>query len=169
MAQKQLNDATITSPMAGTAVTVNVKEGDIIPSPGLSAIVPIYLIDPATIQVSAQIDEIDIAGVKLGQKVIISLDSAPGTPYEGKVKSISLAPVANPQNSGVVVYEVKVGFVSPPPPEVKLGMSATVDIITTERQGVLLIPSRAIKEDNQGNSVVDVHGKSKNRNTAGTS
>jgi multidrug efflux pump subunit AcrA (membrane-fusion protein) len=67
-----------------------------------------------------------------------------------------MVPVANPQNSGVVVYEVKIGFASPSPPEVKPGMSATVDIIIAEYQGVVLIPSRAIKEDNQGNSMVDV-------------
>jgi RND family efflux transporter MFP subunit len=156
VAQKQLTDATITSPIIGTAVTVNIKEGDMIPSPGLSTIVPIYLIDPTTIQVSTQIDEIDVAGVKLGQKAIISLDSAPNTPYQGKVNSISLAPVANPQNSGVVVYEVKVVFSSPPPPEVKLGMSATVDIITNERTGVITVPNRAIKEDSAGKTSVDV-------------
>jgi HlyD family secretion protein len=151
-----LNDATIIAPIDGIAVTVNVKEGDTVPSSSINPTTPIYLIDISSMQVSAQIDEIDIPGVKLGQDVIISLDSAPDMQYAGKVKSISMAPVANPQNSGVVVYEVKAGFVNPPPPEVKLGMSATVDIITNEHKDVLLIPSRAIKEDNQGNPVVDV-------------
>jgi RND family efflux transporter MFP subunit len=152
LAQKQLNDATITSNLNGLAVTVDVKEGDTVS--GLN--VPIYLVDPTTLRVSAQIDEIDVASVKIGQKVNIKLDSAPDTQYVGKVISISLAPVANPQNSGVVVYEVKVGFVNPPPAEVKLGMSATVDIISTEKQGVLLVPSRAVTTDNQGKTVINV-------------
>ncbi len=72
------------------------------------------------------------------------------------MKAISTTPVANPQSSGVVVYEVKIGFASPPPPEVRLGMSATVDIITSERKDALLAPSRAIKEDEQGNTQVDI-------------
>jgi len=156
VAQKNLSDATVTAPIAGTAVTVDIKEGDMLPPSTISMSTPIYLIDLNSIQVVAQIDEIDIAGVKLGQKVIINLDSAPGTQYEGSVKSISMVPVANAQNSGVVVYEVKIAFSNPPPPEVKTGMSATVDVITTEHKGVVLIPSRAIKEDAQGNSVVDV-------------
>jgi RND family efflux transporter MFP subunit len=156
VAQKNLSDATVTAPIAGTAVTVDIKEGDMLPPSTISMSTPIYLIDLNSIQVVAQIDEIDIAGVKLGQKVIINLDSAPGTQYEGTVKSISMVPVANAQNSGVVVYEVKIAFSNPPPPEVKTGMSATVDVITTEHKGVVLIPSRAIKEDAQGNSVVDV-------------
>jgi HlyD family secretion protein len=154
LAQKQLNDATITSPIDGTAVTVSVKEGNLVGPSSLS--VPIYLADLSTLKISSQIDEIDIASVKIGQKVIIKLDSSQDIEYEGRVNSISLAPVVNPQNSGVVVYEVKVGFANPPPPEVKLGMSATVDIISIERSGVLLAPSRAIKTNDQGQTVVDV-------------
>jgi HlyD family secretion protein len=154
LAQKQLNDATIVSSIDGTAVIVNAKEGEIALSSSVS--LPIYLADLSTMRVKAQIDEIDVANVKIGQKVNIKLDSAPDSQYEGNVISISLAPVANPQNSGVVVYEVEVGFAAPPPPEVKLGMSATVDIISTERPNALIVPSRAVKIDNQGKNVVDL-------------
>jgi HlyD family secretion protein len=154
LAQKQLNDATITSPINGTAITINAKEGEIALSPSVS--VPMYLADLSTLRVNAQIDEIDIASVKIGQKVNLKLDSAPDTLYEGKVISVSLAPVANPQNSGVVVYEVEIGFATPPPTEVKLGMSATVDIISIERLGALIVPSRAVKTDTQGKTVIDV-------------
>ena len=156
VAQTQLDDATITSPIDGVAATVNVKEGDsVLPAAYLTS-VPIYIIDPNTMQVTAQIDEVDIANVKVGQKVNITLDSAPDVIYEGKVISIAMAPDANPSNSGVVVYDVKVGFVNPPPPEVKVGMSATSDIISTEKTGVMQVPSRAITEDTQGNSIVSV-------------
>jgi HlyD family secretion protein len=117
---------------------------------------PIYIIDTNSMQVTAQIDEIDIPAIRLGQKADIKLDSAPNTEYEGSVKSISMAPITNPQNSGVIVYEVKVVFNTPPPPDVKLGMSTTVDIITDERKGVLIVPDRAIHEDDQGNPVVNI-------------
>ena len=75
---------------------------------------------------------------------------------QGTVNSISISPITKSQNCGVVVYEVKVNFVNPPPPEVKLGMSSTVDIITSQTSNVLLVPNRAIQEDNQGNPTVDV-------------
>jgi RND family efflux transporter MFP subunit len=156
VAQNSLNDATVIAPIDGTAVEVNVKEGDDVPATAYISYTPMYLIDTGTMEVTAQIDEIDIAGVKLGQGVIINLDSSPDVKYEGTVKSISMAPVTSTQNSGVVVYEVKIAFNSPPPFEVKLGMSATVDILTTERKGILLVSNRAIKEDDQGNPAVDV-------------
>jgi RND family efflux transporter MFP subunit len=152
--RKQLTNATILAPIDGTILDLNVKEGDTVS--GIAATTPVYIIDTSTTQVSALIDEIDIPGVKVGQDVTIGLDSAPDMKYEGKVNSISLGPTVNTQNTGVVVYEVKVGFASPPPPEVKLGMSATVDIVTNQRKGVLLVPNRAIQEDNQGNPIVDV-------------
>jgi HlyD family secretion protein len=156
VAQKNLDDATISANINGTVVTVDVKEGDVVTASSLNPNSPIYLVDTATIQISAQIDEIDIAGVQPGQKVVISLDSLPESKYEGKVTAISMAPIANPQNSGVIVYEVIINFVNSPPPEVKLGMSATVDIITSERTGVVMIPNRAVREDSSGNPVVSV-------------
>ena len=156
VAQNQLDNATIYCPIDGIAVTVNIKEGDNVSPASTLSNPPIYIIAPSTFQVAAQIDEVDIGSVKLGQKVNITLDSTPEVVYEGKVNSIAMIPMSNLQNSGVVVYEVGVGFVNPPPPEVKLGMSATADIISIEKTGVLLIPSRAIKEDDQGNPVVDV-------------
>jgi len=156
VAQNHLDAATISCPIGGIAITVNLKEGDVVSATGVLSNPPIYIIDPTTLQVTAQIDEVDISSVTLGQKVNITLDSAPDIVYEGKVNSIALIPASNLQSSGVVVYEVEVGFVSPPPPEVKLGMSATADVISSEKTGVLLIPSRAIKEDEQGKPYVDV-------------
>ena len=156
VAEKQIRDATIYSPIEGKIIDLNVRIGDVISSTGLNMSKLVYIIDTSSIHIDSQIDEIDIPSVSEGQKVIISLDSAPNTKYEGIVNSISLQPVANIQNAGVVVYEVKIDFVKPPPASVKLGMSATVDIVTDQRTNVLLIPSRTIKDDAEGNSVVDV-------------
>jgi len=54
----------------------------------------------------------------------------------------------------VVLYNVKIGFDVPQGSGLKVGMSATADITTNERGGVLLVPDRAIKQDSQGNSIV---------------
>ena len=39
---------------------------------------------------------------------------------------------------------------------IKLGMSATADIMISERSDALLVPSRAIKSDSKGNQIVEV-------------
>ena len=61
-----------------------------------------------------------------------------------------------PQNSGVVVYEVKVGFTGAPPAEAKSGMSVSVDIVTQEKKNVVLVPNKSIKRNSHGQAVVNV-------------
>jgi HlyD family secretion protein len=155
-AEKQLKDASISAPIDGKIMELNVHEGDIVSSTLQIYKTLAYIIDPGSIHIDANIDEIDIPSVSVGQKVIISLDSAPDTELEGIVRDISLQPAVNTQNAGVVVYEVKIDFSGQIPAAVKLGMSATVDIITDQRSNVLLIPSRAIKEDEAGRQVVEL-------------
>ena len=50
----------------------------------------------------------------------------------------------------------KYGFAGNPPFEAKSGMSANVDIITSEKKDVLLIPNKSIKHNSQGQALVNV-------------
>lgn len=148
-AQKQLGEATITAPFDGIVASVGVDEKDtIFPSTTV-----IYLIDPGNMELEVQVDEIDIIGVKLGQRTMIELDALSALQLEGKVSSISLVPAIG---GGVVVYEVRVDFDVPEGVGLRTGMSATADIIVAERKDVLLVPDRAIKQDSEGNAVVEV-------------
>ena len=114
--EKQIKDASIYAPIDGNIVDLNVREGDVVSGTGLGVNKLIYIMDTSRIHISAQIDEIDIPSVAEGQKVIIHLDSAPQINYDGIVRTVSLLPLVNVQNAGVVVYEVKIDFVNPPPP-----------------------------------------------------
>jgi len=83
----------------------------------------------------ARVDEPDIAKVKAGQKVMISVDAVPEAKLEGRVTFIS--PVAR-EPVGVVLfededeeksYEVKIDFDIPENSLIRAGMSATAEII----------------------------------------
>lgn len=152
-AQKNLNEATLTAPFDGVAANVYAKEGDVIPSPTMATKVIIHLIDLTTMELNVEVDEIDIPGVKLGQGVIIDVDALPALELEGKV--IFISPVAK-EEAGVVLYEVSIGFDVPQGSGLRVGMSAEADIVIKERNNVLLVPDRAIKQDSEGNSVVEV-------------
>ena len=152
-AQRQLDEATITAPFNGLVAGVYAKEGDIIPSPTMSPQTIIYLIDLTTMELKAEVDEIDIAEVKPGQRAIIEIDALPDVQFGGEVIFISTLSV---EAGGVVLYEVKISLDVPEGYEVKVGMSATADIVIAERSNVLLVPDRAIKEDSQGNPMVMV-------------
>ena len=152
-AQEQLDEATITAPFGGVIAKIYSEEGDVIPPPTMASQVIIYLVDLTTIELNVEVDEIDIPGVKPGQRVIIDVDALPDVEFEGEVLTIS--PVAE-EEEGVILYEVKVGFNVPEDSGIKVGMSAEADIVIVERNDVLLVPSRAITEDSEGNQVVKV-------------
>jgi len=152
-AQKQLDEATITAPFDGVVAAVYVKEGDITPSPTMSSMPLVYLIDPSSMELTAEVDEIDIPDVELGQSAIIEVDALPEEKFEGMVTSVGSLPIIE---AGLVLYEVKIGFDVPEGSGLKVGMSATADIIIQQRNNALLVPERAIERDSQGNAVVMV-------------
>ncbi len=149
LAQKQLTEATLTAPFDGIVAKVSVKEGDTVTA--LSTI--IHEIDLSSVELEAKVDELDILRVKLGQEVVITADALPEAKIEGKVISTSILPTVE---AGVVSYSVTIGFNNPADVSLKIGMSATADIIIDKRTNALLIPARAIKTDSQGKTVVSV-------------
>lgn len=148
-AQKQLDKATLTAPFSGVVAEVYPNEGEIV---SVSTTI-VHLIDPASIELKAEVDEIDIPRVKPGQRAIISVDALPDIELEGEVTVI--APSAK-EEAGVRVYGVRIRFDIPTGSGLKPGMSATAAIIVDERNNVLLVRSRAVKRDNQGRPIVEV-------------
>ena len=146
-AQKNLNEATLTAPFDGVIANVYVDEGDTV----LTTTTIIHLIDLTSMELKVEVDEIDIPGVEPNQRVIIEVDALPDLPLEGEVTFISSLAK---EEAGVVLYEVTIGFDVPQGSGLKAGMSVDADIVITERRDVLLVPSRAIKRDSQGNTVV---------------
>ena len=152
-AQEQLDEATITALFDGIIAKIYFEEGEVIPPPTMASQVIIYLVDLTTIELNVEVDEIDIPGVKPGQRAIIDVDALPDVEFEGEVLTIS--PVAK-EEAGVILYEVKIGFNVPEDSGLKVGMSAETDIVIAERNDVLLVPSRAITKDSKGNPIVMV-------------
>jgi HlyD family secretion protein len=150
-AQQDLAEATITAPFDGIVGAVYVDEGDIIPPPTMAPTVAIYLITPTSLELKADVDEVDIPQVKVGQKAAVEVDAIADKKFEGTVTSISPVPKIE---TGLVLYEVTVSMVVPADAGVMLGMSATADITVGQSQDTLLVPERAVGHDENGNPVV---------------
>jgi HlyD family secretion protein len=152
-ANDDLGKAVMVAPFDGVIAVVNVKQGDSLSAMDYATRTIIELVDPGKMELSADVDEIDIPSVKLGQRAVISVDALPDVKLEGKVTSIS--PLAT-EESGLILYKIKVSFEVPEGSGLKAGMSATADIIINGRSSVLLVPNRAIGQDSLGNPVVKV-------------
>ena len=77
--QKQINEATIIAPFTGIIASLDAKEGDFVASPGVSSGTVIYMVDPHSLEISTEVDEIDVARILDNQKTLINLDALPGS------------------------------------------------------------------------------------------
>ncbi|RIH87027.1 Macrolide export protein MacA [Meiothermus luteus] len=141
-AEENLAATKIYAPFDGVVSEVNAQVGSI----GVGATVSnstalLTLIDDSSVNLPVQIDESEIAKVRVGQKVEVSLDAYSGETFEGVVTAI--APQAQMQQN-IAFFYVTVNI---PNPERRLrpGMTAEGEIIAEEIQDALIIPKRAVQ------------------------
>ena len=140
-ARTNLGFATIRSPIDGVVLSRSVERGQTIAAslnaPALFTIAR----DLTQMQVLADIDEADIGQIKEGMRVRFTVDAWVDSVFFGEVQSIRIQPN---NSSGAVSYTTVInagnanGLLLP-------GMTATVEIITSGVENVLVIPARALR------------------------
>lgn len=138
-AENKLKQAQIAAPFAGTITAVNIVIGQAGPTSGTAGAV--QLADLDNLEIIVNMAEVDVSKIKLQQVAQITLDALPNVNLEGEVTLVAPAGV---QTQGVVNYPVTV-IVKNPSAGVKTGMTANVNIITDERDAVLMVPNRAVR------------------------
>jgi HlyD family secretion protein len=89
VAQQRFDDTRIRAPAAGTVLKINARAGEF-EAPGADT--PLVVMgDTSLMRVRAEVDERDIAKVKVGQKAVIRDDAYPGVDFHGSVKEIAPA------------------------------------------------------------------------------
>lgn len=150
-AQRRLDQASLKSPIDGVIAALNVKAGEAVGAGGQPAAV---VVDLSKYYIDITVDEVDIAKVKVGQEVNVTLDSLPGVEVKGKVTRIS--PTSKLVN-GVVSYDVRVSVDAAKDVELRSGMTANASIVLDRRDGVLLAPNWAVRRDrNSGKTFLTV-------------
>lgn len=152
-AQRQLDEATITAPFDGVVAVVMAEEGDIIPSPSMAPKAIIHMINPDYLELVIEVDEIDIPLVELEQVATVGVDALPDKEYRGIVTAVYPVPM---EVGGVVLYQVKIGLDTSKNSKIKVGMSASADIVVEKREDVLIVPSRAVTRNEQKQTIVKV-------------
>nr|WP_256435037.1 efflux RND transporter periplasmic adaptor subunit [Deinococcus sp. JMULE3] len=135
-AAQDRTDLKVYAPMSGVVSTVTATEGTVVNS-GASILT---LIDDTTLNLPVQIDETEIAGVKVGQRADVTLDAFDGQTFSGKVVRVS--PGAT-QSSGISVFTATVQL-SNTGGQLRAGMTAEAEIVQSEDRG-LLVPSKAVQ------------------------
>ena len=138
------------APFAGIVAEVNGELGEYVaPSPpGIPTLPAVDLIDDSCLYVSAPIDEVDAAQIKLRMPGRITLDAYRGKHFPGKVRRIAPYVLALEKQARTV--EVEVEFVNPGEARhLLVGYSADIEIVVTGRDNVLRIPTPALMPGNR--------------------
>lgn len=147
VARASLERMTLRAPFSGIVADISGELGEYAtPSPpGILTLPAIDLIDDSCMFVSAPIDEVDAAVVKVGQPGRITLDAIKGKQFPGKVTRI--APYVIELEKQARTVEVEVEFTALPKEEnLLVGYSADIEIVHKVRENVLRIPTQHLME-----------------------
>ncbi len=137
--KKNLDYATIYSPISGVVLYKAVEEGQTVASSFNTPTLFTIAQDLRQMRVIANIDEADIGAVKEGQSVTFTVDAYPNDIFNGTVSQVRLQATTT---SNVVTYEV---VIDAPNNDLKLkpGLTANITIITESAKDVMLAPVKA--------------------------
>ncbi len=135
-AKEQLKNTNIKAPISGIISARNFNLGDLT-SPQLPAFT---IVNMQKVKIYIDIVENQISQMREGQKAIIQVTSYPGEVFIGRVDKVypTLNPMTRSARAEIVIDNADF--------RLKPGMYATVDIITKQKNNVLLIPSYSIIE-----------------------
>ena len=145
-AQDRLDDYMVTSPITGTVVEKTVKAGDNVGTGSNSNNTLCIIYDLTYLEMTLNIDELDIDNVEVGQTVNVTSDAKEGQTFTGVVTKVS---VVGTTSGGTTTYPVTVRIDDTD--GLRPGMNVDAEIVLFSADGVLAIPSLAV---NRGDTVL---------------
>ena len=135
----------VKAPFDGIVAEVNGEVGEYLtPSPpGIMTLPAIDLIDDSCLYVSAPIDEVDAAQLKVGMGGRISLDAYRGKHFTGKLRRIAPSVLALEKQARTVEVEVEFDGAD----DIRhllVGYSADIEVVVDSRDNVPRIPTTAL-------------------------
>ncbi|MGC9398123.1 MAG: efflux RND transporter periplasmic adaptor subunit [Anaerolineae bacterium] len=158
-AQRRLEEALLVAPFDGFVTDVGLAVGEM-----ASGAAVVVVADLETLDVEIMLDETDIVKIGEGQAAQVSVEAFEDVIIPGEV--VEIAPTGETA-SGVVLYPVTVRLAETPA-QVRVGMTANVEIITEQWEDVRYLPQRAIQLEDDGAFVMLQTGSDEYTKTAVT-
>ncbi|WP_421298331.1 efflux RND transporter periplasmic adaptor subunit [Aeromonas veronii] len=146
--EARLSERRLLAPFAGVVAEVNSKLGEYMtPSPPGVAMPPVIdLIDDRCLYVSAPIDEVDAARLKVGQSARVLLDAMPGRDFAATVTRI--APYVKELEKQARTVEVEAALTAQPTDvPLLIGYSADLEVEVTRSTDVLRVAASSRADD----------------------
>lgn len=145
----RLGYASVRAPMSGVITEKRAEAGDLVQSQGRL----FTIADLSTLVVRVQVSELDVAGLRQGQRVGVTVDAFGATPFAGVIRRIFPA-----ADSATRMVPVEVALSGPSVRQLKPGYMARVTVRLGERPGVHLMPASALVGSRDAPAVFVVRG-----------
>ncbi|HUW39122.1 MAG TPA: efflux RND transporter periplasmic adaptor subunit [Rhodocyclaceae bacterium] len=149
-ARADIDRTVLRAPFDGIVAEVNGEVGEFLtPSPpGIPTLPAVDLIDDSCLYVSAPIDEVDAAQIRVGMPARVTLDAYRGQHFPGRVRRIAPYVLAVEKQARTV--EVEVDFDTPGEAKhLLVGYSADIEIVLGSHDNVVRIPTQALMPGNR--------------------
>lgn len=133
--QDTMNNYTITAPISGTIIEKDAKVGDAVKTGDTLCIV----YDLSYLEMSINVDELQISSISVGQQVQITADAVPDKTYVGTVTRVSMKGASN---GGTTTYPVSIRIDDTD--GLRPGMNANAEIVVAEAKNALVVPNAAV-------------------------
>ena len=133
--QDNMSNYTITSPISGTIIEKDAKQGDALTSG--STLCVIY--DLSYLEMVINVDELQIGALSVGQKVQITADAVADKTYVGTVTRVSMK---GSSSGGTTTYPIPIRIDNTD--GLRPGMNANAEIVVAEANNALVVPNAAV-------------------------
>jgi HlyD family secretion protein len=147
-AERDLDLTVIRAPVDGVLVARPVEVGTAVADIQNGGTVVAELADDRRIHMKAEVDENEVARLRVDQHAVVRIDAFPDETFDGRVRRISSS---GESDGSIASFEVEIELA--PDERVRVGMSADARIAVARHADVLLVPNRAILHDPQGPAV----------------
>ncbi|RZK04034.1 MAG: efflux RND transporter periplasmic adaptor subunit [Novosphingobium sp.] len=155
--QTQRARAIIRSPVAGVVLARQVDPGQTVAASFNTPTLFVIAEDLSAMKLEVAIDEADVGAVKQGQRATFTVDAFPGKSFPAQITRVEIGSNLSAQaassssttsttsTTGQVVSYAADLSVSNGGQQLRPGMTATADIVTADKQNVLLVPNAALR------------------------
>lgn len=133
--QDNMSNYTITSPISGTIIEKDAKQGDALTSG--STLCVIY--DLSYLEMVINVDELQIGALSVGQKVQLTADAVADKTYVGTVTRVSMK---GSSSGGTTTYPITIRIDDTD--GLRPGMNANAEIVVAEANNALVVPNAAV-------------------------
>lgn len=146
-ARHDLKEVRITAEMSGVITALNVEEGEsaIMGTINNAGTALLTIADLSEIEAEVRVDETEVVMVKPGQAALVRLDARPDTTFRGVVTEVGNSALRSQAALGQESVDFKVVVaITDSIPNVRPGLSASVDITVAEEKHVLAVPIQCL-------------------------